>query len=238
MAIPRPPIGSLGPAVARSSGDVAGNCSGPLRLLDRRAVWAAGLTVPRATVTLAALAGSLFLISGATAGGYKTRDVGNWLVAASKDGAGCFLTRDYEGPGTTTLLLALDTDGTNRLSLLNKNWSVKPASRLQLDFHLSNGHYLQHVAIGIAAKGKRGFATNFEWRFPGYFAASSVLRVDRGDVPVVRLTLDGASVAMAELRRCVAGQKSDARAGSRTGKTGPTIPEDPFASSAKARRID
>ena len=69
---------------------------------------------------------------------YASRTVRGWTVAASKDGKGCFLTREYERNGGTTLLLGLDIDDTNRLAVLNANWSIKPKDQLELNFRLSN----------------------------------------------------------------------------------------------------
>lgn len=180
--------------------------------------------VTASTLSLIVAAAALSTGAPLAAERYPARTVGAWLVAASKDGAGCLLTRDYDGPGATTLLLALDADGSNRLSLLNDHWSIKPASRVALDFRLTGGRYARHAAIGIAAKGKQGFVTNFEWRFPGYFAASNLLSVDRGKIPVARLDLDGAAAAVAELRRCVNGRTGRGARKSRT-----DIPDDPFA---------
>ncbi len=51
--------------------------------------------------------------SGASAADKDTlpRKVGDWTLAISEDGDGCFLTRIYDRPGDTTLLLGLDRDG-------------------------------------------------------------------------------------------------------------------------------
>ena len=125
-------------------------------------------------------------------------------MAPSKDGQGCFLTKVYDRPGDTTLLLGLDRDGTNHLTVLNSNWSIEPKQRLKLDFRLSKGGYAKHFAVGLASDGKRGFVTSFEPKFPAYFASSHMLAIARGDVPVERLPLDGSGAAVASLRQCVA----------------------------------
>jgi hypothetical protein len=179
----------------------------------------------RRTVCRAALvAWGLFAGTAAVAQTYAPREIGNWTIAASKDKQGCFLSREYARAGGTTLLLGLELHGTNHLSLLNANWSIKPKDALRLNFRLSTGSYAKHAAVGLASGGKQGFVTTFEAKFPGYFAASNTLYVSRGDVPVERLSLDGSGAAVAELRRCVwllrvkATAKPDA------------IPTDPFAS--------
>lgn len=166
---------------------------------------------------------------------YPARNVGAWTVAASRDQKGCFLTRTYRGPGGTTLLFGLDTDGGNRLSILNANWSIREKERQSLNFRLSKVSFPKHLAIGMAADGKRGFVTNFGKEFPADFAASDFLHVSRGDVPVERLDLDGSGAAVAELRRCVdlhrVKPRPDARRSDRPGH----IPIDPFAPDAGRR---
>jgi len=158
---------------------------------------------------------------------YGSHDVGGWTVTASKDGKGCFLTRDYDRTGETTLLLGLDIDGTNRLSILNANWSIKADDRLKLNFRLSNSSYPAHFAIGIISDGKQGFVTSFGAKFPTYFAASGTLDITRGDVPVERLSLEGAGAAVAELRHCVDDQRARPAGGGKAQSD--DIPRDPFA---------
>mgnify|MGYP006145560791 CR=1 FL=1 len=126
---------------------------------------------------------------------YPARDVGGWTVAASKDGRGCFLTRTYEGQGGTTLLLGLDVEDSNHLSVLNENWSIKPKDRWKLTFRLSNGGYSDHPVIGMASDGKKGFVTNFDAKFPSHFAGSRALHIYRGKVPVEQLDLSGSGAA-------------------------------------------
>jgi hypothetical protein len=177
----------------------------------------------------------LFGADHADARGYATRDVGNWTVAAGKDGKGCFLTKEYERAGRTTLLLGLDTDGANHLSVLNANWSIKPKEPLKLDFQLSAGGYSKHFAVGMASEGKQGFVTNFEWRFPAYFAASKDLRISRGSTPVERLSLEGSGAAVAELRRCVEDQRAESATAASEKDEPDDIPKDPFAPVAERK---
>ncbi len=158
--------------------------------------------------------------------GYASRMVGDWTVTASKDGKGCFTTRDYDRG--TTLLLGLDDDGTNHLSVLNADWSIRPKDRLKLTFRLSTVQYPRHFAVGMASEGKQGFVTSFEAKFPAYFAASRMLDIARGDVPVERLALPGSGAAIAALRECVAVQRARPAA-TRDKAQADRIPRDPFA---------
>lgn len=183
---------------------------------------------------LAALGVAVGLLAGvpAVAGDYATREVGAWTVAASRDGKGCFLTREYDRAGRTTLLLGLEVDGTNHLTVLNANWSIKPKDRLELTFRLAKASFPKHFAVGMASGGKQGFVTDFGAKFPADFAASSTLQIFRGNVPVERLSLDGSGAAVAELRRCVEGQRGKPAGGAREKEPSNGIPIDPFSAGA------
>ncbi|MEG8038392.1 hypothetical protein QP166_03185 [Sphingomonas sp. LR60] len=107
------------------------------------------------TISPAALLSGLALATSMVGGSafaadYATRDVGAWIVAASSDQKGCFITRTYPAPRGTILQFGLDMDGSNRLTLLNPNWSVRAREQLRLDFQLSNSAFPRHLAIGIA----------------------------------------------------------------------------------------
>ena len=161
--------------------------------------------------------------------------VAGWTVAPAEDGAGCFVTRTFDRAGETTVLLGLDRDGSNRLSVLNGNWSIRARERVRLTFRLSKAAYPRHAAIGIAADGRQGFVTTFGKDFPAQFAATRTLDIARGDVPVERLALDGSGAAVAALRRCVAALAG--KRGAERQRDG-AIPRYPFAPSAgrKSRR--
>lgn len=166
---------------------------------------------------------------------YKARDVSGWTVSPSRDGGGCFLTRQYDGVGNTTLLLGIDPDGANHLSVLNDNWSIKPRERLKLNFRLSRGGYAKHDVVGMESGGKRGFVTSFEAKFPTYFAGSLALDISRGTVPVEHLDLGGSGAAVAEVRRCVDAQRANGGPRNDRGARSGEIPKDPFAPGLKPR---
>ncbi len=160
---------------------------------------------------------------------YAVRSQGPWTLAPSNDAPGCFMTREYAGDGGTTLLFGLDADGQNHLSVMNDNWSIKPKDRLTLDFRLSSRRYAKQAAIGMASNGKRGFVTRFAPKFTTDLATSKFLYIDRGDVPVARLTLDGSAPAVAELKRCIAAVSARPVAGATAGRGDETVPKDPFS---------
>ncbi|MET3722364.1 hypothetical protein [Sphingomonas trueperi] len=178
------------------------------------------------------VAAALVCAAPAAAQGYAAKQLGDWTVAASKDGSGCFISRSFDQPGGTTLLLGMDRDGSNHFSVLNENWSIRPQDRLKLTFRLTQGGYPNHQAIGIVADGKQGFVAAFDPKFPTSFAGSKALHIDRGTTPVARLPLDGSGAAVAELQRCVATQHGQPKAAA----SDDGIPRDPFAERPKPRR--
>lgn len=188
----------------------------------------------RMLVALPTVAAALLTATPSAAAGYATRDVGDWVVSASSDGQGCFITRTYPNPRATTVQFGLDVDGSNRLTLLNANWSIKDREPLKLTFRLSKASFPRHAAIGIVADGKRGFVSSFGASFARDLAASRTLQVRRGEVIVEDLALDGSGAAIAEMRSCV-DRFRDAPKAARAPETGSDgIPLDPFA--AQPRR--
>jgi len=185
------------------------------------AICAAGIGVPAAAASAAAP--------------YPAREVGAWTVAASADGTGCFLTRDYDRAGETTLLFGIDGDGANRLSVLNANWSIRPKERVELSFRLAANRYSGQFAVGLASAGKQGFVTSFGAKFSDQLAAAQTLEIYRGKVPVERLDLAGSGAAMTELRTCVDLQR---KAAARDKDRGDSIPRDPFAARAGRKGRD
>lgn len=190
---------------------------------------ARGRAITKLAVHALGCVAGLLVGTTASAQDYKSRVVAGWTVAASEDGQGCFLTKVYEHVGGTTLLLGLDLDGTNHVSVLNANWSIKPKEQLSLDFSLSKGGYVKHFAVGMKSDGKQGFVTSFEAKFPAYFASSTFLNISRGDVPVERLSLDGSGAAVAELRKCVDAQREKPAGKAASKAPSDDIPKDPFA---------
>jgi hypothetical protein len=199
----------------------------PFRIMPRP-IGSCHAALMRAAVVLGLAAAA----SPACAQGYAAKQLGDWTVAASKDGSGCFISRSFDQPGGTTLLLGMDRDGSNHFSVLNENWSIRPQDRLKLTFRLTQGGYPNHQAIGIVADGKQGFVAAFDPKFPTSFAGSKALHIDRGTTPVARLPLDGSGAAVAELQRCVAAQHGPAKAVA----SDDGIPRDPFAERPKPRR--
>jgi hypothetical protein len=98
----------------------------PRRLTERFDPIVRAPQIRRAALSILVCVASFIASNHASARDYAPHDVGDWTVAPSKDGKGCFLNREYDRSGGTTLLLGLDADGANRLSVLNANWSISP----------------------------------------------------------------------------------------------------------------
>lgn len=158
--------------------------------------------------------------------------VGDWTVMVSKDGSGCFLNRAYGGPGHMLLLVGLDADGGDRVTVLNDNWSIAAGDKLRLDFRVADQRYADHFAVGFVAGPQRGFVTQFDPAFLDALAAGASLDIDRGKVPVARLSLDGSADALTALRACVA----DARAPAAATAADDGVPLDPFAQPGRHKR--
>lgn len=186
----------------------------------------------RGPLAIAATVGGIAVMSPAIAQDDTTKASGAWTVAASRDGGGCFATRRFDGSGETTVLIGLDRDGANHLTVLNDNWSIVPKQALTLEFRLSRGGYGDHPAVGIEADGKRGFVATFDPRFPDHVAASRRLDIFRGKTPVARLDLTGSGAAMTRLRHCVTSQ---ARTGPGEAQSS-DVPIDPFAAESRSRK--
>ncbi len=221
MALPRR---SATPAVGRPRSSFG--IASPIRLRN---------IVGRAAVILLAVGAGPTLAAQASPDAYAVRSLGDWTLAPSSDAPGCFMTRDYAGAGGTTLLFGLDADGQNHLSVLNDNWSIKPKERLTLDFRLSNGRYLKQTAIGMTSDRKRGFVTRLPTKFTADLATSKFLNIDRGDIPVARLTLDGSAPAITELKRCIAAVSAPPSAATAGGNDDQTVPKDPFSRGSNKR---
>ena len=175
-------------------------------------------------------AASLVASTAAMAADFPARPIGDWVVSQSSDSKGCFLSRTYPAPRRTTLQLGLDTDGGNRLTMLNTRWSIRPRDRLTLDFRLSSSAFPSHAAIGIASQGAKGFVTSFGRTFPAALASSRILLVERDGIRVEKVDLDGRRAASADLHRCV-DQLRRTSGAPRPMRDGDRIPADPFAAS-------
>lgn len=192
----------------------------------------------RATTLWIAIGAFALAVPPAAAQDSGARKVGAWTVAPGQDGAGCLLSRSYRGPTGTTLILGLDTDGSQRLSVLNPDWSIRPGDRERLTFRLGAARYDRQFAVGIASAGKQGFAAEFDAAFAGKLAAAKSLAIARGTTPVEDLPLDGSGAAVRELKACVAAL-GDGRGASRSSDdAGRSIPRDPFARDSKPLRND
>lgn len=178
---------------------------------------------------LIALGAAVLLPSHGYAAEYRTREVGGWEVGESTGNDSCYIGMEYEGEGSTLVILSLGIDKRPYLLVSNYNWSIKDKDEFTLNYELSNGVYEDHPAAGSKDGIRGGFITSFEERFPEYFAQSTYLHITRDGSIIDKLSLSGTAVAVGELRKCVAIVKARADAEAREKARFADIPKDPFA---------
>lgn len=174
--------------------------------------------------------GAAFLLpSHSYAAEYRTREIAGWEVSESSDDS-CYIGMEFEGEGSTLVVLSLEIDKTPYLLVSNYNWSINNKDKFKLNYELSNGVYEDHPAVGSKTGIRGGFITSFEERFPEYFAQSTYLHITRDGSIVDRLSLGGTAAAVGELRKCVAIVKARVDAEAREKARFAGIPKDPFSS--------
>lgn len=139
---------------------------------------------------------------------YNARIVSGWQVGEASGNHACYMGLEYEGRGTTSIILALDVDNRAMLTLSNDDWPFKTHEELSFDFELSNGVYSNHPALGNNETRRGGFLAFFEPKFTQHFGESTFLRVQRNGESVVQLKLFGTRAAIAQVKRCVSAVKA------------------------------
>lgn len=152
-----------------------------------------------------------------------------WTIIEGDDE--CSIFSDFEGKGSTELLVMLNTDGTAAASLTNLRWSSAKGEKYDLRWKMNDYEY-SGTAIGLGDRfdARRGFAAKFPGKFIDDFAAGVSLTVYRGEVVVDDLNLAGTSAAVATAKRCLAAVRFDIAAREREKRRLAHISDDPFAS--------
>lgn len=147
-----------------------------------------------------------------------------------EDSISCAIWQDFEGKGTTELLIVLNLDGSASASLSNLAWSTVDGESYDLSWAV-NGSVYSGPAFAIAEKYdvRKGFGAKFEGEFINDIAKGNSLSVYRGDVLVDDLSLAGTGAAIAMAKRCLQAVKADIAAAEREKQRFAHIPDDPFA---------
>lgn len=153
-----------------------------------------------------------------------TEERGGWTIT-DVDG-GCAMGMEFEGPGSSYLLLSKSTDGELLVMLTNDDWSAKSGERYKVEYVIGEKAFGGGTAIGV----RNGFVTKFAPNFEGAFSAGQSLHVYLDDKRVDQLSLSGTGAAIAAVNRCLAGVRQRLAAERREKERWAHLPKDPFAS--------
>lgn len=150
-----------------------------------------------------------------------------------EDATSCAIWQDFEGKGSTELLVVLHVDGTASAALSNTGWSTADNEDYELSW-IVNGSTYSGTAFGIGKsyEVRKGFGAKFSGEFIDDIAKGSSLGVYRGDVVVDELSLAGTGAAIAMAKRCLQSIKADMAAAERERQRFAHIADDPFATAA------
>ena len=154
--------------------------------------------------------------------------VSGWDVVQSDETCGLF--QDFEGDGSTSLIVLSGIDGSIGVQLTNQNWSAKEGERYEISFRVNGQVYSGGYVSGIGRKSgdAPGFFAKMSEAFLDDFAKGSGLTVYRGTTVVDDLSLSGSGAGVAMFRRCVAFAKAETAVAEREKRRLAHIPTDPF----------
>ncbi|MCD2324994.1 energy transducer TonB [Sphingomonas sp. IC-56] len=149
----------------------------------------------------------------------------------------CLMHMEYEGPGDSSLAIALYQDGRVLISDVNYGWSAeKEQIYPEVSFAL-NGESYTGAAVGVEILGKKGFAMKFGGEILADIAAAQAVRVYKGDTLIDRLSLGGSSSALAMTKRCLAAVRTAHADAERERKRWADLPKDPFAGETGSKAV-
>ena len=186
-----------------------------------------------ASILIAALLG-MAVVTPARAEPRDWPDTAGWKIIEGDDF--CVMTTDYEGPGESTLTVAMYTSGQTLITDTNRNWTSKVGEKYDdVSFSL-DGKVYEGQVNGFALLGKNGFAAKMDQALLADFAAAATLRISKEEVLIDRLELSGSAAALGVVRRCVGTIRAREAAAARTDKAARAaeaqyddIKRDPFA---------
>lgn len=158
---------------------------------------------------------------------------GDWEIF--RDSKSCGMTRTYEVPGETEMMVIKYAAGEIRILITNKGWSAKQDQLYDISYQLNGGTYGGAKAIGTADPDRRGFVSTFVSDFAADFAKGSTLRVFLSGKEIERLPLTGTGAAMVLVDQCLAEVRTTLSAAKRETDKRAKLPKDPFATSSRDR---
>lgn len=177
----------------------------------------------KATLILAAAA----MLAAVPAQAREWPDAGGWSIQ-EEDGY-CTASLDYEGKGSTSLVIAKRLDGDAIVALTNTGWSAKKDVNYDLTFELDGHSWGGGTTTGIGDYSSKGFMSKFGPDFVTAFAAASGLRIYMGETLVDNLSLKGSGAALGMVDRCLAALRRQKAAADAEKARFAAIADDPFA---------
>lgn len=151
---------------------------------------------------------------------------GDWEIF--RDSKSCGMTRTYEVPGETEMMVIKYAAGEIRILITNKGWSAKQDQLYDISYQLNGGTYGGSKAVGTADRDRRGFVSTFVAGFGDDFAKGSALRVFLSGKEIERLPLTGTGAAMVLVNQCLADVRAALSAAKRESDKRAKLPKDPF----------
>lgn len=164
-----------------------------------------------------------------------------WEVVGDESDQSCSIARDFEGPGSSVLVLVAHAQKSSGAVLLsNSNWTIERGERVRMAFDLEgikDGSY-EGNAYGFRYDGRGAIGLSFpDLAFLADFAQASGIdffRVEGEDgkesyTAVDQLRLDGTGAAISAMRRCLSHQRQLIAAADAEKKRWEHIPGDPFS---------
>jgi hypothetical protein len=158
---------------------------------------------------------------------------GDWEVF--QDSKSCGMTRAYEGPGETEMMVIDYASGEIRVMITNMEWSAKKGELYDISYVLNGTTYDGAEAVGTADRARKGFVSTFAAEFADDLARGSTLHVLLAGKEIERLPLGGTGAAMALVDQCLASLRAALAAAEREKAKRAHLPRDPFAPSPGPR---
>jgi hypothetical protein len=151
---------------------------------------------------------------------------GDWEVF--RDSKSCGMTRTFEVPGETEMMVIKYAGGDIRILITNTGWSAKQDQLYDVSYQLNGHAYGGSKAVGTSDGDRRGFVSTFVTDFGNDFAKGSNLRIFLSGKEIERLPLIGTGAAMALVDECLVEVRATLSAAKREKEKRAKLPKDPF----------
>lgn len=152
---------------------------------------------------------------------------GGWEISAGD--TACGMSMEYEGPGATVLTLAKFTDDGIAISVTNYRWTAKANEKYDVSYVLNGEVWGGKDSNGHVSGSRRGFSAFFNSGFEKDFAAGASIHIYLGDQKIDQLSLEGTSIALASVNKCLRGLRAEIATEQREKARWEHLPKDPFA---------